>query len=251
MRKKEGNRIAYIKGAPELILERCSTYSENGELQPLSPDDKIRAEKAYHSLAKQGLRTLAIAERSLTGDIPLEVDSIEQSLTLLGIVGIIDPPRRQVPKAIEVARQAGIGVVVITGDALDTASAIAERIGLSPQRTLTGSELERMSDKQLVGELKKEVLFARTTPEHKLRIVKLLQQQGEVVAMTGDGVNDAPALRRADIGISMGIRGTDVAKGASDIILTDDNFASIVKAIEEGRRQYDNIQKFVRYLLSF
>ena len=176
--------------------------------------------------------------------------TVEHDLTLLGIVGMLDPPRPEVPSAIAMTKTAGIRVIMITGDAADTALAIAHQIGLQVDRAITGPELKDIGDEQLADVLRGPVVFARTAPEHKLRIVRLLQADGEVVSMTGDGVNDAPALKQADVGIAMGNRGTDVAKNASDIVLTDDNFSSIVGAIEEGRRQYDNIQKFVRYLLS-
>jgi Ca2+-transporting ATPase len=175
---------------------------------------------------------------------------VERNLTLLGVVGIVDPPRPEVTEAIKMARAAGIGVVMITGDAPATALAIADRVGLGASRAVTGPELADMDDTAVRDALARRVVFARTTPEHKLRIVKILQDLGHIVGMTGDGVNDAPALKQADIGIAMGRRGTDVARGASDMIITDDNFASIVGAVQEGRRQYDNIQKFVHYLLS-
>ncbi|HHI82838.1 MAG TPA: HAD family hydrolase, partial [Rhizobiales bacterium] len=205
---------------------------------------------AYTQMAKTGLRTLAIARRHLPEDTGISEDAVEDDLTLLGIVGIIDPPRKEVPRAIRVALQAGIRPIMITGDAAQTALAIAHKIGLPAQKAVTGRELDNLDDDALLTVLHSEVLFARTTPSHKLRIVSLLQKLDNVVAMTGDGVNDAPALKKADIGIAMGKRGTDVAKGAADIVLTDDNFASIIGAVKEGRRQYDNIQKFVRYLLS-
>ncbi len=169
---------------------------------------------------------------------------------LLGIVGMLDPPRPEVPAAVATAHRAGIRVLMITGDASGTANAIARAIGLRAQRTISGIELDQLNDEQLADALRDDVTFVRMSPEHKLRIVQVLQGQGHVVAMTGDGVNDAPALKKADIGVAMGLRGTDVAKGAADMVLMDDNFNSIIGAIEEGRRQYDNIQKFVRYLLS-
>jgi len=250
IRREPDGRVAYVKGAPEVILERCTRILENGEERPLTEADRRAFEAAYSRMAENGLRTLALARRRLPGEIPLDEDAVEQELTLLGVVGIIDPPRPEVPAAVRTAREAGIRVIMITGDAAPTALAIARRIGLRAQRAITGRELNELDDAALLKELNGEVLFARTTPEHKLRIVTLLQGLDQVVAMTGDGVNDAPALKKADIGIAMGLRGTDVAKGAADMVLTDDNFASIVGAVEEGRRQYDNIQKFVRYLLS-
>ncbi|GBE01718.1 calcium-transporting ATPase 1 [bacterium BMS3Bbin06] len=242
--------VAHVKGAPEVILERCTRIMEGSDVRVLTAADRKAASEAYQALAGQGLRTLAVARRTLPEGIALDEDEVERDLTLLGIVGIIDPPRPEVPDAIRLAGSAGIKVIMITGDAAATAASIARRVGLPVQRAVTGTELNGMDDIELRDTLRKDVLFARTTPEHKLRIITLLKDSGEIVAMTGDGVNDAPALKKADIGIAMGMRGTDVAKDASDMILTDDNFASIIGAVEEGRRQYGNIQKFVRYLLS-
>ncbi len=242
--------IAHVKGAPEVILERSSRILDGLQERELSENDRVVVHAAYQSLAEQGLRTLAVARRTLLKGVALDEEHVERDLTLLGIVGIIDPPRPEVPNAIRVAYSAGIRVIMITGDAAATALAIARRIGLRAGRAITGRELDVMDDAALRAALEEEALFARTTPEHKLRIVSLLQEMGQIAGMTGDGVNDAPALKKADIGIAMGLRGTDVAKGASDMILTDDNFASIIGAVEEGRHQYDNIQKFVRYLLS-
>jgi Ca2+-transporting ATPase len=242
--------IAHVKGAPEVIIERCTRIADNGGDREMTESDRHAAVVGYQSMADQGLRTLALARRNLPKDLLLDEKNVEQELTLLGIVGIIDPPHREVPEAIRLARSAGIRIIMITGDAAATAKSIARTIGLNIKRAISGPELDQINDDSLKNLIKQDILFARTTPEHKLRIVSILKEMGEVVAMTGDGVNDAPALKKADIGIAMGIRGTDVAKGASDMILTDDNFASIIGAVEEGRRQYDNIQKFVRYLLS-
>ena len=243
-------KLAFVKGAPEVVLQRCTRILEQGRERPLTQADQQTFIEAYTEMASNGLRTLALARRILPEDVALDEDGVETELTLLGVVGIIDPPRPEVPQAIQTARAAGIRVVMITGDAAATALAIAQRIGLPAKKAVTGQELNTLDDNRLNALLSDEVVFARTTPEHKLRIVSLLQKQGEIVGMTGDGVNDAPALKKADIGIAMGLRGTDVAKGAADMVLTDDNFASIIGAVEEGRRQYDNIQKFVRYLLS-
>ena len=242
--------IAHVKGAPEVILERCSRIRRGITERKMTEADLRAATSAYQALAEGGLRTLALARRSLPEGIALNEAQIEQGLTLLGIVGIIDPPHPEVPEAVRLARSAGIRSIMITGDAPATALSIARSIGLRVKRAIRGRELKAMNDNRLRRALQEEVLFARTTPEDKLRIVSVLKKMGQVVGMTGDGVNDAPALKKADIGIAMGLRGTDVAKGASDMILTDDNFASIIRAVEEGRRQYDNIQKFVRYLLS-
>ncbi len=242
--------MAYVKGAPEIILERCTTYLD-GDKQVLLTDTEVeRINNAYQKMAEKGLRTLALAHRKLSKDVVIDEENVECELTFLGIVGITDPPRLEVPGAIRMASSAGIRTIMITGDAALTALAIAKKIGMNAQKALTGTEVKKLNDFELQEILKENVLFARTTPEDKLRIVNLLQKMGHVVGMTGDGVNDAPALRRADIGIAMGLRGTEVARGASDMVLTDDNFASIIGAVEEGRRQYDNIQKFVRYLLS-
>jgi len=242
--------LAHVKGAPEVILERCSRIQDNNKDREMTAADHDAATAAYQTLAKQGLRTLALARRLLPENIELNEDAVENQLTLLGIVGIIDPPHPEVTNAIRVAAGAGIRTIMITGDAPATALAIARSIDLPVQKAITGRELKAMDDTILRQALGGKVLFARTTPEDKMRIVNVLQDMGEVVGMTGDGVNDAPALKRADIGIAMGLHGTDVAKGAADMILTDDNFASIIAAVEEGRRQYANIQKFVRYLLS-
>ncbi len=201
-------------------------------------------------MAKKGLRTLALAQKKVDTDELSSEDAIEQELTILGIVGIIDPPRPEVSQAIKLSNQAGIKVIMITGDSGLTALAIAKNIGLDTSHFVTGTDIEKFNDKELLAAIDRKSVFARVSPEHKMRIVGLLQKQGETVAMTGDGVNDAPALKKANVGVAMGQRGTDVARAASDMILTDDNFASIINAVEEGRRQYDNIKKFVRYLLS-
>ncbi len=242
--------MAFVKGAPEVILARSTKILDADQERALTDADRDAFIKAYNEMASNGLRTLALARRKLADNTPLNEDAVENDLVLLGVVGIIDPARPEVPQAVQLARSAGIRTIMITGDAAPTALAIARQIGIPASRALTGAELDQLDDAQLRQNLREDVVFARTTPAHKLRIVSLLQQLGNVVAMTGDGVNDAPALKKADIGIAMGLRGTDVAKGASDMVLTDDNFASIIGAVEEGRRQYDNIQKFVRYLLS-
>ncbi|MDC0936901.1 cation-transporting P-type ATPase [Pirellulales bacterium] len=241
---------AHVKGAPEVILPRCGSWLDGDVVRQMTDADREAVSRAFTKLAERGLRTLAVAHRELSVDSPLNEDAVESDLTLLGIVAMTDPPRPEVSDAVQLALTAGIRIFMITGDSAPTALAIARRVGLPADRALTGQELAKIDDLQLGQTLQDDVVFARTTPEHKLRIVTTLQKQGHIVGMTGDGVNDAPALKKADIGIAMGIRGTDVAKGASDIVLTDDNFSSIVGAIEEGRRQYDNIQKFVRYLLS-
>ncbi len=243
-------RVAHVKGAPEVILARCRRVRDGNTVRDLTAADRQAATAAYQDLAARGLRTLALARRTLPGNLELREDEVENHLVLLGMVGIIDPPHPEVPAAIRVAAEAGIRTIMITGDAPATALAIAREIGLPASRAVTGRELQALDDAALKKVLAEKILFARTTPEDKMRIVSVLQEMGEVVGMTGDGVNDAPALKKADIGIAMGLHGTDVARGAADMILTDDNFASIIAAVEEGRRQYANIQKFVRYLLS-
>jgi len=248
---QENNKsIAYIKGAPEVLLKRSNYYFDGEKVQLLEQKHKKAFEKAYNELARNGLRTLALAKRVLPKDIKLNAENVEQDLVLLGVIGIIDPPRPEVFNAIQTAKTAGINVVMITGDAPLTAMAIAKKVGLDVQYAVTGSELEKLDDPALKKAIDEGTLFARTTPADKIRIVSVLQESGAVTAMTGDGVNDAPALKKADIGIAMGLRGTDVAKGAADMILLDDNFASIINAVREGRRQFDNIKKFITYLLS-
>jgi Ca2+-transporting ATPase len=248
--EENGEQILYAKGAPEVILERSSFIQYNGKIVPL--DDKYKKEitRAFDEMAQRGLRTLALAYRKLPENIQLDADHAERELIFLGIAGIIDPPRKEVPSAIKAASQAGVKVIMITGDNPKTAYSIASQVGLKTDEVLTASDLEKIDDTTLREKLRHNILFARAKPSDKLRIVKNLQQLNEVVAMTGDGVNDAPALKQADIGIAMGEKGTDVAKSASDMVLLDDNFATIIRALKEGRRQYDNILKFVRYLLS-
>lgn len=241
---------AHVKGAPEIILEKCSMILEHEHVREITEVDRTLFLEAYEKMAKTGLRTLALAKRHLPDHLELTENNVETNLTLLGMVGIIDPPRPEVPEAIQIARQAGIQTIMITGDAALTALAIAHQIGIKTDTVITGQDIENMNDDELRECIYKNAVFARAMPEHKLRIVHALQQEGHVVGMTGDGVNDAPALKKADIGIAMGLRGTDVAKGAADIILADDNYASIIGAVKEGRRQYNNIQKFINYLLS-
>jgi Ca2+-transporting ATPase len=248
--KEENGYIVYSKGAPEVILEHSGYYIENSKIKPLYKNAKDRFVNAYESLAKNGLRTLAFAKRTLPDGLDLKEGKVESELVLLGVVGIIDPPRPEVFKAIETAKKAGIKVVMITGDAALTASAIADKINLDYKETISGAELSNMNDDTLKKKIVAGAIFARVTPKDKLRIVSILQKENLITAMTGDGVNDAPALKKADIGIAMGKRGTDVAKGAADMILLDDNFASIINAVKEGRRQFENIKKFVTYLLS-
>ena len=240
-----GETKVLSKGAPEQVLEICTRIMTRQGEQALNADAIASVEAAYTEMAAQGLRVIALAHRDVNGS-----QLTEEGLTFLGLVGLIDPPRKEVRAAIKAARSAGIHVIMITGDSPITAGAIAQQLSLKVSDQVTGAELDTLSDSALAALLNRDVLFARTKPEQKMRIVAALQTQGQIVAMTGDGVNDAPALKQADIGVSMGIRGTDVARDASDLVLLDDNFASIVGAVGEGRRQFANVQKFVRYLLS-
>ncbi len=244
---------AYVKGAPDVLLELCSHVENHGDVLPLAAELQQEIMEANDRMASQALRVLAIAFKPLqVADVGALDWSRDRDLVFLGLTGMIDPPRPEVRAAVEVTRHAGIKPVMITGDHQDTALAIAKELDLlTPgHRTLTGKELDELSDSELVGLADKVDVYARVSPEHKVRIVDGLKKLGHVVAMTGDGVNDAPALKRADIGIAMGITGTDVAKETADMILMDDNFASIVSAVEEGRIIYSNIRKFVYYLLS-
>jgi Ca2+-transporting ATPase len=238
-------RAVLTKGAPEQVLKLSSHALTSDGVRTLTQSDRDAITSAYVQMASSGLRVIAMARKD-ADDGQLN----EDNLTFVGIVGLIDPPRPEVRDAITLAHDAGIRVIMITGDSPVTARAIADRLSLHVSKDLTGQQLDEMDDDTLAQDLMQDVLFARTKPEQKMWIVSAMQAQGQIVAMTGDGVNDAPALKQADIGISMGMRGTDVARDASDLILLDDNFATIVQAIGEGRRQFANVQKFVRYLLS-
>lgn len=239
----------YAKGAPEVILAACRQIASEAGPVKLGEAKRAEIENAYETLAGSGLRVLAAAEKRVSGLAVADAE-MESDLVFLGLIGLIDPPRREVRRAIADAYSAGIDVIMITGDAPSTGLAIAKMLGMRATHAVIGTMLDEMDDAMTAECLGEGVIFARTTPSHKMRLIEVLQDQGKVIAMTGDGVNDAPALRQADIGVAMGIRGTEVARDSSDIVLLDDNFASIVSAIEEGRRQYENIKKFVRYLLS-
>lgn len=245
--------IAFVKGAPDLVLERCTRWYHNGQELPLSDEERKRFLRVNQEMASNALRVLAVAYRELS-EVPEEPDAeaVERELTFVGLIGMIDPPRPEVKPAIETARRAGIKTVMITGDYPETAATIAREIGLLRPNGLvmTGRELDEVSDERLVEIVEDVDVYARTSPQHKVRIVDALKARNHIAAMTGDGVNDAPALKRADIGVAMGITGTDVAKETADMVLTDDNYASIVAAVEEGRIIYSNIRKFVYYLLS-
>ena len=249
-----GARTVYVKGAPGELLGLCTRCLRGGVEYPLSDGDKAGIALANDDFARDGLRVLAVARRELPGS-PAgdEAAIVERDLTFLGLMAMMDPPRPEVAEAVAKCHRAGIRIVMITGDYGLTAESIARRIGIlrMPEpRLVNGAELDAMGDDALKDVLKEEVILARVTPEHKLRVVGALREMGHVVAVTGDGVNDAPALKKADIGIAMGLAGTDVAKEAADVILADDNFASIVNAVEEGRAVYANIRKFITYIFT-
>ncbi|MGH7618815.1 MAG: cation-translocating P-type ATPase, partial [Gemmatimonadaceae bacterium] len=248
--------VAFTKGAPDVLLARCSAEFVGEDERPLTIERRREIDRATASLADQALRTLGVAIRRLPRDASSVsgaiVDaSVEEDLVFAGVIGIIDPPRDEARDAVDHARRAGVRPIMITGDHPRTASVIARELGIAENaRVIAGSELAQMTDDELARAVAEVSVYARVDPAHKLRIVKALQRIGGVVAMTGDGVNDAPALRAADIGVAMGISGTDVSKEAADIVLADDNFASIVAAVEQGRAIFANIRKFLRYLLS-
>ena len=247
-------RIAYLKGAPKEVLTLCTSIQADNKESAM--DDKLRDEimGINDEYARSGLRVLAVALRMLPGSMTTYTpDTVECDLVFLGLVAMMDPPRPEVTEAIGKCHRASIRVIMITGDYGLTAESIARRIGIvtvDRPRIITGADLDEMTDNELQEVFRREVIFARAAPEHKLRVVSTLQEMGHVVAVTGDGVNDAPALKKADIGVAMGIAGTDVAKEAADMVLTDDNFASIVNAVEEGRAVYANIKKFTTYVLT-
>jgi Ca2+-transporting ATPase len=252
-----GHRDAFavlVKGAPDIVLNLCQYYQQmDGKVAPLRPQDRKRILAANEAMTHQALRVLGHAYR-LSPALPdvNDVHALEKDLIFTGLVGMIDPPRPAVAPALEKAKKAGIRTIMITGDFPNTASAIARSIGLlsDQHKVMSGSELSQLDDVTLKEEVKRTDVFARVAPEHKMRIVEALQSNREVVAMTGDGVNDAPAIKQADIGIAMGISGTDVAKETADMVLTDDNYATIVSAVEQGRIIYSNIRKFVFFLIS-
>lgn len=243
--------VAYTKGASDVVVGRCDRVWINGDITPLDEDLKAKILNVNDRFGRDALRVLAIGYRTLSPS-EVEGDKIEQDLVFLGLVGMIDPPRREVPKAVKKCRSAGIRPVMVTGDHKVTAQAIGREVGIyhKGDRVLTGRELDRISEDELEDIVEDVTIFARVSPQHKLKIVDALKGRGEIVAMTGDGVNDAPALKKADIGIAMGVTGTDVSKEASDMVLLDDNFASIIAAVEEGRGVYGNIKKYFAYLIS-
>ena len=250
---KNGGYRIITKGAPDVLLDKCSYYEEMNNIKEFDKSFYDLIKNKNNKMAEKALRVLAVAY--LDVDIlPSQIDSetIEKGLIFIGLIGMIDPPREGVKEAVKECKKAGIKTVMITGDHIITAKAIAKEIGIlgKDELAITGNELDKLTDKELVKNIMNYSVFARVTPEHKVRIVKLFQRAGMVVAMTGDGVNDAPALKKADIGISMGLKGTDVAKNASDMILNDDNFVTIVEAVKQGRNIFDNIKKAIHFLIA-
>ena len=254
-KEPDGSYFVAVKGAPDQLIKRVTRIEINGEVRPITDEDKQAILAINKDLAEQALRVLMMAYKT-TSEIPtLESEVVESDLIFSGLVGMIDPERPEAAEAVRVAKEAGIRPIMITGDHQDTAEAIAKRLGIidpndTEDRVITGAELNELFDEEFQKVFKQYSVYARVSPEHKVRIVKAWQNEGKVVAMTGDGVNDAPSLKTADIGIGMGITGTEVSKGASDMVLADDNFATIIVAVEEGRKVFSNIQKSIQYLLS-
>jgi Ca2+-transporting ATPase len=252
-RMEEGQLRVNVKGGLDEVLSVSTQILIHGKVRPITEEDRVTIREDNHRMAQSALRVLAVAYKDIDA-LPAEVsaETVEQELVFVGLLGLIDPARPEVVEAVKKCKTAGIRPVMITGDHKVTAVAIAEEIGIFQEgsKAITGTDLVEMTDEALYRDVQDYAVYARVAPEHKVRIVKAWQSQGEIVAMTGDGVNDAPALKQADIGVAMGIVGTEVAKDASDVILTDDNFATIVGAVEEGRRIYDNILKAIQFLLS-
>jgi Ca2+-transporting ATPase len=250
----EGATVAYSKGAPEVILSFCDHIIEGQQTHSMNQKDKEKILEITQQMASEALRVLAFAFKTLPSNGHYTADTVENQMTFVGLVGMIDPPREEVIPAIQLCTRAGIRTFMITGDHKDTAVAVGKEIGLlkgtEPIEALTGVELDNISDEELEDIVESVAIYARASPNHKVRVAQALKKRGHIVAMTGDGVNDAPAIKVADIGVAMGIKGTDVTKEASDMVLEDDNFATIVSAVEAGRQIYDNIRKFVRLMLA-
>ena len=249
--RRNTDSYLYVKGAPDIILEKCSHYLQNGRSMPLTKEVRREIMEQNRLMGSKAMRVLAFAFRKLPPGTTSVDEDAETKLVFVGLSGMIDPPRPEVKMALQRCKTAGIRAVMITGDHPETAAAIAREIGLMPpgSEVLTGPELDRLTDSELMRRMETCSVYARVSPRHKMQIVRSLKKKGHIVAMTGDGVNDAPAVKEANIGISMGMTGTDVTKEASDMVLADDNFATIVSAVEEGRVIYDNIRKFIRYML--
>jgi Ca2+-transporting ATPase len=252
--KSNGKILVYTKGAPRSVLSVCTKIRSNGKINDLTKKNLQSVEQKLHEFASEGLRVIAIAYKEMPENILLNNGDVENEMILVGLAAMKDPPRVEVKDAVKQAKQAGIKIVIITGDYGPTAQAIAEEVAIvesGQTNVIRGVDLETMNDEEILEKIKKgEVIFARVTPEQKLRIVTVLKQRGEIVAVTGDGANDAPSLKEADIGIAMGVSGTDVARDAADLVLLDDSFASIVNAVESGRAIYENIRKFMVYVFA-
>jgi Ca2+-transporting ATPase len=248
---QDGRRVAYVKGAPERILSLSKRFLRDSQIVPLLEIDGQYIRELNHAMAREAMRVLAIAYTELTSDtVDLKESELRDNLIFVGLVGMEDPPRAEAIQAVALCKQAGIKVVMVTGDNSVTAESIGQRIGLSPGITVTGAQITEMSDGDLHNKIEDISIFARVEPLQKLRIVNAFKSRGHIVAMTGDGVNDAPALKATDIGIAMGIKGTDVAKEASDVVLADDNFASIVAAVDEGRSVFNKLRNVIFFDLS-
>ena len=247
-------KIVFMKGAPEIVLEKCTKIYANGKIRKITEEDRAELLGVTEAMATEALRNLGFAFKELPESTVTFDEKIEKDMIFVGIMGMIDPPREEVKDAIYLCKKAGIKVVMVTGDHRLTATAVAKELNLLGEneaegKVLTGAELDKISDEKLAEMVENVLIYARVSPEHKMRIVKAWKAKGQIVAMTGDGVNDAPALKLSDIGVAMGVTGTEVTKEASDMVLTDDNFASIVKAVKEGREIYGNIKKYLTYLL--
>jgi magnesium-transporting ATPase (P-type) len=252
--KLNGDVYVYTKGAPRSILDVCNRVLVDGEVEELDAENLLCIEERIHEFADEGLRVIAVAYKQLPASDYSKGEQVERELIFVGLAAMRDPPRLEVKDAVLKAKQAGIKTVIITGDYGPTAQAVAEEVGIVDSQAgkiIRGVDLENLSDQAVVEEVKRgNVIFARVSPEQKLRIVSVLRKSGEIVAVTGDGANDAPSLKEADIGVAMGVSGTDVAREAADIVLLDDSFESIVKAVESGRAIYENIRKFIVYVFS-
>ena len=243
------DKYLFVKGAFDILIDRCNEYQDGDIIRPMLAKNRVLFNEQSGEMADHALRVIGVAYKKITS---LSPSTTEDNLTFLGLVGMIDPPRKEVKQAVSRCHKAGIKTIMITGDHKKTATAIAKQVGIyhDGDMVITGTELDAMQLNELTELVNKVTVFARVSPNHKLQIVKALKRRGHIVAMTGDGVNDAPAIKEADIGVSMGINGSDVTKEASEIILLDDNFATLVNAVDEGRSIYDNIRKFIRYLLA-